>query len=137
MSLQEKFQITLPPTSDDTPGWTDFNSVRRVGAPGMLHVNNRGAEDAPMVKFNMPPPGMDISNQLRARINNMPLVVSGQNDVSGDVNPEAFAKGFTRRAMNGADDQYSGEHVDHFYGEAVDEKGNVGFCERNNMLDRM
>jgi hypothetical protein len=39
--------------------------------------------------------------------------------------------------MNGTDDLYTGEHVDQFYGEAVDEDGKVGFAERNNYLDRM
>ena len=60
----------------------------------------------------------------------MPLVISGQSDVSQDTNPESLERGFKKREMKGTDDQYTGEHMDHFYGDAG------GFVERNNYLDR-
>ncbi len=77
-------------------------------------------------------PGLNLQNQ-----NQMTRAMAGSTDFSADTNPEAFDKGFTRRDMRGADDQYTGEHVDHFYGETVDEDGKVGFAERNNYLDRL
>jgi hypothetical protein len=53
----------------------------------------------------------------------------------------AFKFGFTRKEMRGADDVYTGEHIDHFYGEAVGkddtEQTYEGFVERNNYLDRI
>lgn len=136
-NLQEKFQISAPRRPAPDHNWATAESARNAGAPGMLHVNNTGVADAPMVKFNYTPPGPEIDNQVRARIRPMPLVISGQDDVSKDVNPEAFAKGFTRRHLDGADDQYTGEHMDLFYGEARTENGDVGFVERNNYLDRI
>lgn len=66
----------------------------------------------------------------------MPLVMSGESDVSEDWNPVAVRDGFTRRNMRPTDDMYSGEHCDAFYSEAkVD--GDIGFVERNNNLDRL
>jgi hypothetical protein len=136
MSLQEKFQITLPPVKQDDDSWKSLSDVRKVGEAGFLHQNSTTALGPSGPKFNMLPPGMDISHQLRARIKNMPLCVAGETDVSMDTNPQAFKNGFKRLDMKGTDDQYTGEHMDHFYGEVVDELGNAGFVERNNMLDR-
>lgn len=137
--LQEKFQVILPPAADEDDGteWKTFESQRQTGESGQVHVNNRFADEEVDGKFNIGPPGMDINDQPRFNPNNMPLVMSGSTDISADTNLEAFDKGFTRRAMNGSDDQYSGEHVDHFYGEATDEEGKTGFAERNNYLDRI
>lgn len=61
----------------------------------------------------------------------MPLNLAGMGDVSKDTNPEALCEGFTRRDMGNCDDQYTGEHIDQFYGDSG------GFCERNNVLDRL
>jgi len=136
MSLQEKFQITVPPTKPEEESWVGFGQVRNVGEAGFLHQNNSEATGPLGPKFNTAPPGMDISNQLRSRILQMPLTMAGETDVSKDTNEQAFARGFTRRDMKGTDDQYTGEHMDHFYGEVVNEYGEVGFIERNNYLDR-
>jgi len=136
VSLQEKFQITVPPEKEEADLWVSMTSQRHVGEAGFLHQNSTTATGPSGPKFNTPPPGMDISNQLRARIKQMPLSMSGETDVSKDTSPIAFAQGYTRREMKGTDDQYTGEHMDHFYGEAVDENGNVGFAERNNYMDR-
>jgi len=136
MSLQEKFQITVPPEKPEDSKWTSFDSQRNCGEAGFLHQNNTNAAGFMGVKFNMLPPGMDISNQLRTRIINQPMSMAGATDVSKDTNDKAFAEGYTRREMKGTDDQYTGEHMDHFYGEVIDENGMMGFVERNNYLDR-
>ena len=114
--LQEKFQILVPAKEEAGESWVSQGSVRQP----------QEMTD----KFNYPPPGMDISNQQFTEQHQMPLVVSGENDVSKDVTPAAFRQGFTRREMKGCDDLYTGEHVDLFYGDSG------GFCERNNYLDR-
>ena len=136
MSLQEKFQITVPGKDEDGEGWVSAKSQRRTGEAGFAHSNNTSSAGDAFAKFNFMPPGMDISNQRRKLMNPMPLSMAGYTDVSKDVTDKAFDAGYTRREMQGTDDQYTGEHMDHFYGEAVDEKGNVGFVERNNYLDR-
>lgn len=137
MSLQEKFQISIPPQKEEEGHeWTEFQSARSTGEAGFQHMNNTYADGDAMTKTNYLPPGMEIANQQRKRVQNMPLVMAGASDVSADTNAEAFDRGFTRRDMAGTDDQYSGEHMDHFYGEVVDEKGLAGFVERNNYLDR-
>jgi len=120
MSLQEKFQVILPPQPDEDDGtnWKTFESQRRT-EPAKENLNEM-------------PVNMDLKNQ-----NPITRVMAGATDFSADTNLEAFAEGFARHAMNGSDDQYTGEHVDHFYGEAVDENGKVGFAERNNYLDRL
>ena len=120
-NLQEKLQITVPAKDEAGEGWVSADSARdsQSDVPSFL------------ARFNKMPPGMEIDNQCSAEINNMPLVMSGQNDVSKDVNDTAFKEGFKVREMNGTDDQYTGEHVDLFYGDAG------GFVERNNYLDRM
>lgn len=118
--LQEKFQVILPPQPDEDDGteWKTFESQRRT-APVKENLNEM-------------PVNMQLENQ-----NPISRVISGSTDFSADANPEAFDKGYARHAMNGTDDLYTGEHVDHFYGEAVDEEGKVGFAERNNYLDRI
>lgn len=136
--LQEKFQTILPPQPDEDDGteWKTFESQRRTYEPGARHENNAKAGDEADGKFNEMPPNMELQNQ-----NTMMREIAGCTDFSYDTNPEAFAKGFTRRAMNGSDDQYTGDHIDHFYGTAYgyDENGKLieGFCERSNYLDRI
>jgi hypothetical protein len=137
MSLQEKFQITQPPTKEDgDEGWVMAHEVHRKH--GYKVHNNSDSGEYAAVKMNQTPPGMDIGNMLHYPefSTNMPLMISGQSDVSGDVNPAAFEHGFSYVPMKGTDDQYTGEHTDLFYGEAVDEEGHVGFVERNNYMDR-
>ena len=127
-SLQEKFQITVPDRSENGEAWTTFESARQsqecVGDYAPKHSG-----DVDGRKFNEMPPGMDI-DQLTSEINNMPLSMAGESDVSRVGSAANFEQGFSKRAMKGTDDQYTGEHVDHFYGDAG------GFVERNNYLDR-
>jgi len=137
MSLQEKFQIMAPPAKPEDDSWVTQSEVRRTGEAGFLHETNTIADGPTGPKFNQLPPSMNINNQMRSRIMQMPLSMAGETDVSADTNAQAFRGGFTRREMKGTDDSYTGEHVDHFYGEAVDELGNIGFSERNNYMDRI
>ena len=139
MSLQEKFQVTLPPApnEDDGTKWKSFESARLTGEAGFIHSNNRDAAADVTMKTNFIPPGMEIDNQVRKRIIGMPLSISGASDVSDKPSsPEGFKEGFVRYNLGGADDQYTGEHMDHFYGEVIGDDGHVGFVERNNYLDR-
>lgn len=129
--LQEKIQITVP-TRDPEPaeGWVTADKVRQEQSQVPQFRPCDSFEPDPN-KFNYLPPGMEINNQRSSEIKSMQFVISGENDVSKDVNPGAFLDGFTRRAQKGTDDQYTGEHVDQFYGDAG------GFVERNNYLDRI
>jgi hypothetical protein len=133
-SLAEKFQITVPYKSKQGKDkeWSDFKSARCV------EDNPRSDLDS---KFNIPP-STEISDQYLEnggkidRLDNFAQGFGGNTDASGGLAPKVFTEGFDRREMKATDDQYSGEHIDLFYGEAVDEKGNIGFAERNNYLDR-
>ena len=138
MSLQEKFQITAPPVHQEDDKWVSFESQRVTGESGRMHRNGHKAFSDPQGKFNCLPPGRDIAKQVRATINEMSVVQAGASDVSR-VDPSHFECGYSRYGMKGTDDQYTGEHMDHFYGEVVDEDdhSNVGFAERNNYLDRI
>ena len=117
--LQEKFQITVPAKEEGPEPWVSANATwnSRDGVP-------------PGNRFNQMPPGMAIDNQYSTHQPNIPLVMSGATDVSKDTNPMAYAEGYTKREMKAIDDQYTGEHIEHFYGDAG------GFVERNNYLDR-
>lgn len=138
-ALQEKFQITTPVAhkdeADDKWVWPVDKAHESQDSVPQYNPSNPGRVH--LKRLNRMPPGMGIENQTSIQIENIPLVMSGENDVSGDVNPASFKDGFKVIGMKGTDDQYTGEHVDHFYGEAVGDDGNVGFIERNNYLDRM
>ena len=142
MSLQEKFQTVLPvaPKDDDGNEWVRDSAARITGEAGFMHSNNASAVAECNTKLNFTPPGMELDNQKRVRINQMHLCMAGCTDISKDANPEAFEKGFTQRAMRGTDDLYTAEHVVLFYGEVHGDDGDgkvyEGFVERNNYLDR-
>jgi len=126
--LQEKFQITVPGRIEDGEQWSSFKDNRDLR--GLENWAPKTSGDQDPRKFNEMPPGMELENQCFSEQNAMPLALAGENDVSRDTNPDAMRDGFTKRRMKGTDDQYTGEHVDHFYGDAG------GFVERNNYLDR-
>lgn len=134
MSLKEKFQITVPGKIEDGEGWATLDSVRDT--KGEYAYNNKTAGEWTDGKFNEIPPGMDIGNQY-ADIHNMPYAFAdGHSDVT-QPDSNTLKKGYTRAKMTGTDDQYTGEHIDLFYGTAYgDSKDEVGFIERNNYLDR-
>ena len=128
--LQEKFQIVTPTKPEAGDPWASFESARQSqGAVPRFCPDS--ATDYDLQKFNKMPPGMEMDNQNALELHQMPLSMAGESDVSKDTNPQAFAEGFKKRELKATDDQYTGEHVDHFYGDAG------GFTERNNYLDRM
>jgi hypothetical protein len=136
--LQEKFQITVPNKQEakDNENWVFPGIDNRANSSQRDHqkmemFTSCDPTDIDARKFNQLPPGMEINNQYRAQVDDMPLTISGRSDVGGKLDsPESMDRGFTRLEMKGTDDQYTGEHVDHFYGDAG------GFVERNNYLDR-
>lgn len=123
MSLQEKFQIVTPYSKkeDDGDRWASTDS-QRVPYQGKPENYEQGRNDT----YDCTSPRDKFASGF-----------GGDTDVSGNVEPSSMKNGFRRLGLNGADDQYTGEHVDLFYGEAVDESGNAGFAERNNYLDRI
>lgn len=135
MSLKEKFQITLPGKVNDGEGWTSFESVRNTKNeyPYQNHTSTQETDG----KFNELPPGMDTTNQFGGTNEEMGYSLSGDTaDESSFTPATAFKKGYFQKPMRGTDDQYTGEHIDLFYGEAYGDDGEVGFVERNNYLDR-
>ena len=140
--LQEKFQVDNPqnPNDDAQSGWIPDRAARvkkntpgREGAPGgdsdSRFINNA-------VFYNGLPPGMDIEDQEMTDQRKFGMVMGGESDVSKDWNQEAVRTGFTRKKMNATDDEYTKAHVDAFYDE-INVDGDIGFAERNNMLDRL
>jgi hypothetical protein len=126
--LQEKFQILTPGKIEEGESWTSFESTRDLR--GMKDWCAENAASVDNRKFNFMPPGMELHNQQFSQQEQMGLQAAGATDVSKDTNSTSISEGFTRRKMSGTDDQYTGEHVDLFYGDAG------GFAERNNYLDR-
>lgn len=124
---QEKFEIESPdPKNDGSDAWTTFESVRAT----------KNTPNGTARLFGSLPPGMDIEDQEVTDQRVMPLVMSGESDVSEDWSMDAVRDGFERKKMRPTDDQYTNEHRDLFYAEAkVD--GDVGFVERGNFLDRL
>lgn len=140
--LQEKFQVDNPqqPNDDGRNGWVDAKSARaKKELPGREGRAGGDPESRAMnnaVAFNSLPPGTDIEDQEHSDQRSMPLVMSGTSDVSKDFSAEAVRRGFTPRHMRATDDEYSNAHVDAFYDE-IKVDGNIGFVERNNVLDRL
>ena len=134
--LQEKFQVMAPSRekAEDGDKWVPQTSAR---APQVFRNDDwrqSSAADVDARQFEDMPPGMEIDQgMLTSLINGMPLSMAGSTDVTACVTPGALHpdKGFTKHDMKGTDDCYTGEHVDHFYGDSG------GFVERNNYLDRM
>lgn len=116
MTSQEKFQITVPAKIEGRESFASFESQRTV-------------RDVSRGRFNTMPHN-DIGYDTFA------YSFGGNSDISDGVNAASLVAGYERKPMCGADDLYTGEHMDHFYGEVVDEKGNCGFIERNNYMDR-
>lgn len=140
--LQEKFQVDNPQQGNDdaSSGWLTDKSARvkkgtpgREGRPGgdhaSQHMNNA-------VNYASLPPGMEIEDQEMTDQRQFATTMGGESDVSKDWNAEAVKKGFKRLPMRATDDEYSNAHVDAFYDE-MDVDGEIGFTERNNVLDRL
>jgi hypothetical protein len=136
--LQEKYQFDYPQEGNDDSrsGWkTDQSARTKKGTPGAE------PHHGPDPSTNSPgraslPPGMDIEDQELSDQRQFATTMGGQSDVSKDWNAEALRNGFKRKEMRATDDEYSKAHQDAFYDE-MEVDGNVGFSERNNMLDRL
>lgn len=110
--IQEKFQTTAPFKEETATGdgWVEptYNSRRQE-------------------KLCMPSTEIE-----EPTVNSMPMSIAGASDVSrGTTYKNSMKQGFEKNPMGMTDDLYTGEHADHFYGDAG------GFVERNNYLDRL
>ncbi len=124
MSLAEKFQITIPAKDEDGEGWADVSTTRlHMGVPSP-ELGGKGAYLG--ARFNRMPVGYDASSELDKFVPGF----GGDTDVTGGVDEKSLGQGFKKLEMKATDDQYTGEHVDLFYGDSG------GFAERNNYLDR-
>lgn len=137
--LQEKFQIAPKTPDENGESWADFESVRKTyPTPGSEYYDATTRPGVPESasfsdpRFNQVPQGMSVDPTADT---SMPLSLAGESDVSNKVNPGMIKKGYHRGNMRPTDDQYNGEHIDLFYGEATVD-GETGFVERNNYLDR-
>ena len=107
-SMTERFQVTLPVPKSDPDHFVMPSQARKSsgGARNQMPVGD-------MIE------GADLT-----------LVQAGIGDVTEINHATGLRDGFQVLPMGGADDMYTGEHVDHFYGDVG------GFVERNNYLDR-
>lgn len=142
--VQEKFQVNEPQQRNDdaNSGWVTDRSARvKKGTPGR---EGRHGGDWPSktmdnaVHYNSLPPGSDITDaeMTDARVMPMGGSLGSGTQVTDDVTAKSLREGFDRMPLLGTDDMYTREHNDAFYDE-VSVDGQVGFVERNNMLDRM
>lgn len=113
--MQEKFQRTVrEPKTNGSTRWATFESTRRTTAAKPTYM----------------PPGMNIGEGY-AKDGGL----AGSTDASNGVNDSMLAKGYQRQNMHSADEMYTNEHTEEFYGDATVD-GDTGFLERNNYLDR-
>jgi hypothetical protein len=137
--LQEKFQVDYPQQGNDDAhsGWKSDSSARtKKGMPGKENASVKPDPSTNAAMFNSLPPGMDMEDQEETDQRKFATTMGGESDVSRDWNSEAVAKGFKRLPMRATDDEYTKAHQDAFYDE-MNVDGEVGFAERNNMLDRL
>lgn len=145
--VQEKFQVNYPEAPDDEQGWVSDKDARaKKNMPGREGLAagdaaSRFINDAAF--FNSLPPGMDIEDQEVADIRRMGINTAGgfpnllaRGDRTQDLTARSVVTGFDHKRLLPTDDQYSREHNDAFYDE-IEVDGNIGFIERNNMLDRL
>jgi len=125
MSLQEKFQISVPAKEEAGEPWLDWTDAKKHQA-GREVTKEEAAQL--YTRLNRIP-GVNIDDAVTGA---MPFGFAGSTDVTDQINAKALSpsQGFTKHDMKGTDDQYTGEHTDLFYGDAG------GFVERNNYMDR-
>lgn len=137
--LQEKFQVDNPQQSNDDAagrGWvSDKSAIVKKGIPGAKRGSGPDPSNNALLHMSLPP-GMDMESQETSDQRQFATVMSGASDVSKDYNPESSKKGFKRLPMRATDDEYTKAHQDAFYDE-MNVDGDIGFAERNNMLDRL
>ena len=136
--LSEHFQITAPAKEEAGEPWVDFNSVRkpRLVTGGKLDLPSKQGHSYTTDRLNIIP-STEILEPTQSWGD---LQRAGATDVTDNVNDADIIRGWDRHLIKPQDDQYTGEHVDLFYGTVVgmDDGGNkvTGFVERNNYLDR-
>jgi hypothetical protein len=168
-SLQDKFQVTVPYNPNDDSSsegdkwvWAQHGTIRprplKGGySDGLISDFSLGPKKGDAIPMKNPGGDFERANQATARSDpqavtdiqewvikengGMDLKLSSQSDVTNSVVKEQhMIDGFTLHELGNADDQYTGEGQDHFYGDAEgqDDAGNkyAGFVERNNYLDR-
>jgi len=125
MSLQEKFQISVPAKEEAGEPWADWTNDVKHEAGREKH----NVETAKLYSRLNKIPGVNCEDNVTGA---MPFDFAGSTDVTDQITAKALslAQGFTKHDMKGTDDQYTGEHTDLFYGDAG------GFVERNNYMDR-
>ena len=146
--VQEKFQINYPYQKNDdarnvTSGenWVTDAEARakknmpgREGLPGGDSNSRFGTVSA---MFHSLPQGMDIEDQEYCDIRKMEVRdVINYDQVTKDATTRSLVTGFDRKKLLNTDDEYTREHNDPFYSDMVVED-EIGFVERNNMLDRL
>jgi hypothetical protein len=137
---QEKYQTIQP-----EPGWEfkpnlntwETPESQRVlrGEATLDHKNNVNANDVResyLNPLNILPCGMDLEDPATTFVYGF----GGDTDATNNVTTASLKTGFEYDPMAPTDDQYSGEHIEMFYGEAFGDDRRVGFVERNNYLDR-
>lgn len=117
MSLQDKFQITVPADIEGGEKWASFSSARR---PGHTTGNGQLSRD----NYDATTPDTQFAKGF-----------GGNTDPSGGVNKASLKAGFDRLSM--VDEDESDDSPAKFYSEVEDDEGQVGFTERNNYLDRL
>jgi len=140
MSVQEKFQTIVPfskiKSEEGKSGkWVSMGSQRaHLDLIPKTDFDSNGF--AKPDRFKEMPQNMQIDPKLSAY--KFHLGFGGDTDVSDNINEKSLEKGFSRQDMSPTDEVYTGEQVDLFYSEVVEDGGkDVGFSERNNYLDRL
>jgi len=166
-SLQDKFQTSYPYHEEDDEKqhweWAKQGALRARPVDGGIadeiafsnlakykpfqNIKKRPASvrlnaDVSSAAGNDPQQATDITEWVMKENNALGKVSTmSETDVTDAVSSRALLNGFTYHELDGADDQYTGEGMDHFYGIAMgpDDGGNEveGFIERNNYLDRL
>jgi hypothetical protein len=168
-SLQDKFQLTVPYNPNDDSSsegdgwvWAQHEAIRprpmQGGySDGLISEFSLGPKKGDAEPIPVPGGDFEVLNQASAR-NNPPnvsdlqewvvkehrgldLTLMSESDITNSVvATRSLINGFTLHDMGNTDDQYSGEGMDHFYGDAQGEDDGknkyTGFVERNNYLDR-
>jgi len=163
-SLQEKFQTSYPFHQEDDENqdwvWAKDGALRgrplsggvsgEIGFSKLAQYRESQPFKNPKGKANVvnasaarndPPRTTDLQEWVVKENGGMNFTTASETDVTNAVEKRALINGFTYHNLDAVDDQYTGENMDHFYGEAIgpDDGGNkvTGFVERNNYLDRL
>jgi len=133
---QEKYQTIQPGAIEAGEPWATVDSQRVLRGDATLdHKNNVNANDVRESfanPLNILPCGVEIYDPATKFVYGF----GGDTDVTNNVTPMSLKNGFEYDPMAPTDDQYTGEHIEMFYGTAWGDDGREGFVERNNYLDR-